>query len=69
MQCQRCLGLMAPTSYLLSVDGENGPPSAFRCLLCGNMVDPVILANRGRQDTKRGAFWRKKRGIEKKLER
>ena len=66
-RCLRCNGLMAPTSYLLSSDGENGPPSAAQCLNCGNMVDPVILRNRGTQDNKRGAFWRKKRITERGL--
>lgn len=64
MTCPRCSGLMSPTSYLLSSDGENGPPSALKCLICGNMVDPVILRNRGTQDHKRGAFWRKRRVID-----
>ena len=63
MTCPRCLGLMVASSFPFSSDGEIGIPSAWRCTICGEMVDPVILRNRGTQDNRRGAFWRKKRVV------
>ena len=49
MTCERCNGLMVSEriydckgmSSALCVDG-------YRCLLCGNLVDSVILENRSR---------------------
>lgn len=62
-QCRRCAGLMVPAPYSDSLDGEFQPDYAWRCTICEEIVDAVILRNRGTQDTRRGAFWRKKRVI------
>ena len=42
MKCHRCRGAMG-------YDKFNGPPEQFwgwKCLICGEIVDPVILENR-----------------------
>jgi hypothetical protein len=46
--CIRCGGLMVNDSYmdLLNNVGESKFP-AKRCVQCGEVVDPVILRNRG----------------------
>ena len=46
--CGRCGGLMMTDFYmdLLSCIGETGF-AAQRCVQCGEIVDPVILRNRG----------------------
>jgi len=46
--CDRCGGFMVNDSYLdlLNTDGESNF-AAKRCVLCGEVVDPVILRNRG----------------------
>jgi ribosomal protein S27AE len=47
-KCTRCGGLMVNDSYLdlLNNVGES-KFSAKRCVQCGEVVDPVILRNRG----------------------
>ena len=47
MICSRCQGLMWPSDLRDEAGGRicNGSP-AFRCVLCGDLVDSVILANR-----------------------
>ena len=47
MRCQRCHGLMVPDFI------EERPEqwvlhcvSAWRCVVCGEVIDPVIVANR-----------------------
>jgi hypothetical protein len=46
MKCQRCNGLM----YRMELRDSNGfgRLRAFVCVLCGEMVDPVIAFNRTR---------------------
>jgi hypothetical protein len=46
--CARCCGFMVNDSYLdlLNNVGES-KFSAKRCVQCGEVVDPVILRNRG----------------------
>ena len=46
--CARCGGIMVNDSYLdlLNNVGESNF-SAKRCVQCGEVVDPVILRNRG----------------------
>lgn len=54
MNCSRCHGLLC-FSDLRDEDGglvtEGGP--AFRCILCGELIDSVILMNRARRATER----------------
>ncbi|MDH4229083.1 MAG: hypothetical protein OEW11_04945 [Nitrospirota bacterium] len=47
MQCPRCTHAMISDSFtdLLDDSGVLGI-TAWRCLTCGEVVDPVILANR-----------------------
>ena len=47
MSCPRCQGLMVPEHFFdLSYDGGCGRFDGWRCLCCGNILDPVILSNR-----------------------
>jgi hypothetical protein len=50
MQCTRCSGLMVP-DYFIDLADDSGHTSfqAWRCILCGNVVDPLILKNRALQ--------------------
>lgn len=50
MSCLRCGGLCVP-SYLSSLerDGIDAPEMLWRCVNCGDYVDPEILAHRGAQ--------------------
>ncbi len=51
MPCTRCQGLMVPDRSADVLDPCN--PSLvqmWRCVICGEMVDPVIMQNRGGQD-------------------
>ena len=47
--CLRCGGLLVP-SYTASLDREvtGTPVTLWRCINCGDCVDPDILANRGK---------------------
>jgi hypothetical protein len=42
MKCDRCSSLMVEETYYDQGDRCTG----LRCLLCGEVVDPVILKNR-----------------------
>jgi hypothetical protein len=44
MDCPRCQGLMRPTELSDPVSGET--LIGVRCLLCGEILDTVIEANR-----------------------
>ena len=47
MYCPRCQGLMVPDHFFdLLYDGGYGSFDGWRCLCCGNILDPVILRNR-----------------------
>ena len=47
MPCRRCRGLMVPDyDYDLCADPGSYLVSAWRCICCGDIVDPVILQNR-----------------------
>jgi len=50
MGCGRCQGLMV-SERLMDLRSDSGcfVCPAWRCVLCGNIVDPVILNNRGRR--------------------
>lgn len=43
IRCFRCSGLRVATHF---VTGASEPFDGWLCLNCGDMVDPVILANR-----------------------
>ena len=47
MICSRCQGFMWPSELRDEAGGRifDGSP-AFRCVLCGDLIDSVILANR-----------------------
>jgi phage major head subunit gpT-like protein len=47
MNCPRCNGMMMVDKYL-DLHDDTGEISfnAWRCLVCGEVVDPVILKNR-----------------------
>lgn len=59
MTCSRCQSRMlpgAPLLYLANSDGGSADTSdtrsrctSYHCLMCGNYVDPTILANRAQQ--------------------
>lgn len=51
MECQRCRGLMVSDSFTDLLD-ETGQIrfGGWRCLACGEIVDPVIVTNRLRRD-------------------
>jgi hypothetical protein len=48
-RCERCSGLLYWTE-LREWDGSRGQDShgALQCILCGNIIDPVIVKNRQR---------------------
>jgi hypothetical protein len=50
MVCHRCQGLMHPIDPLDPLDtlrpGERETMQAWRCISCGNLIDPVIMRNR-----------------------
>lgn len=49
MMCERCNGLMV-SERIYDVQGMSSDlcVDGYRCLLCGNLVDTVILENRSR---------------------
>jgi len=48
MRCDRCNGLMVG-ELVCDMNGTGGDLCVgYRCLLCGNLVDTVILENRSR---------------------
>jgi hypothetical protein len=51
MNCTRCRGIMVADRLLDDV----GRATLFirRCVLCGEIIDPVILSNRGGQSARR----------------
>lgn len=58
MRCRRCTGLMVPERFYDFQD-DTGRLTflGWRCLVCGEVVDPVILAHRTRRPaeaTRRG---------------
>lgn len=46
MRCTRCDGLMAPYELIDLLDSIEVSCEAFRCVNCGEIVDPVMIANR-----------------------
>ncbi len=55
MLCVRCKGVMVPDHYCDLLE-SSGPPliEAWRCICCGNILDPIILQNRQMQDARIG---------------
>ncbi len=53
MNCTRCQGTMV-SDYLLDME-ESGDvwASSWRCLMCGEVVDPTILKHRQSQEGQR----------------
>ena len=53
MQCQRCQGTMV-VDYFVDLE-ESGElwMSGWRCLMCGNVVDPTILNHQRAQKKRR----------------
>ena len=46
MQCPRCRGLMVPDQFGdPQYDGGYCSFQGWRCLCCGNILDPVIIRN------------------------
>ncbi|HQU29396.1 MAG TPA: hypothetical protein PKZ24_09540 [Nitrospirales bacterium] len=46
MQCPRCAGTMVVDHFVdLATSGEIWMPG-WRCLMCGEVIDPLILQNR-----------------------
>ena len=47
MSCPRCKGLMVPDHFAdFMHDGGYHSFTGWRCLCCGNILDPVIIRNR-----------------------
>lgn len=54
MRCHRCDGLMMVEQYGdPSEPGGTARFEAFHCMLCGEILDAVILHNRGHETTSR----------------
>ena len=58
MRCQRCNMVMVNERFY----GPGDPFWGWRCVLCGNISDPIILENRS-QGTTLSAKGNKERGI------
>lgn len=54
MQCPRCEGTMIQHSYS-DYEGTYLPVQGWRCLACGEVLDPVILSNRKATSTVRNS--------------
>jgi len=46
MECVRCQGLMIVDRFVDLAQSGQAEFSGWRCLLCGNITDSVIVANR-----------------------
>jgi hypothetical protein len=53
MECVRCRGLMVPDRFVDLVESGQAEFPGWRCLACGNITDPVIVANRRQPPTPR----------------
>ena len=51
MKCSRCHGFMV-RDHILDVLDTEIHSEVWRCICCGNIMDPIILANRSRKETK-----------------
>ncbi len=50
MKCSRCHGFMV-RDHILDVLDTEIHSEVWRCICCGNITDPIILANRSRKET------------------
>ncbi len=56
MQCQRCQGLMVQDQCLDLLDtGDDFSIWTWRCVCCGDVLDPLILKNRRTRQVPIGA--------------
>lgn len=46
MECVKCHGLMVPDRFVDIEESGEREFGGWRCLVCGNITDPVIVANR-----------------------
>lgn len=53
MECVRCRGLMVEDRFVDLVESGQAQFGGWRCLVCGNITDPVIVANRQHPPTPR----------------
>ena len=51
--CPRCGGAMDFGDDYVMDAGELQKPYQWKCLFCGNRIDPVILANRREQECRK----------------
>lgn len=50
MQCTRCQGILVPDYNFDHLDATSPDRiRTWRCVMCGDVVDPVILQNRRKQ--------------------
>ena len=50
MECTRCRGMLVPDYSFDHLDAtSSGQVRTWRCVMCGDVVDPVILHNRRQQ--------------------
>lgn len=50
MECTRCQGILVPDYSFDHLDATSpGHVRTWRCVMCGDVVDPVILDNRRKQ--------------------
>ncbi len=62
MHCPRCKGLMVLDPYVDLWDHRRrSPVLVWRCITCGEMLDPVIASNRASPPSVREAYARTKR--------
>jgi hypothetical protein len=54
MSCHRCYGLLVEDHCYDLLD-QVLSVTTFRCISCGNIIDPVIVANRRRQQARSAA--------------
>ena len=54
MNCHRCRGLMCAVDFLVSASTvKDDYLCGWRCISCGEIIDPVIVWNRMRTKTQR----------------
>lgn len=54
MNCRRCHGLMCAVDFLVSARNyEDDGLCGWRCIICGEIIDPVIAWNRIRTKNQR----------------
>lgn len=56
MQCVRCQGLMIADRFVDLAQSGDAEFNGWRCLVCGNITDPVMAANRRKPPTLKRAL-------------